>query len=81
MALAYDCARTYLFLWSKCSPGKSEGKHVACCPSKKWFGVNASNSRESVLAGVIGLEFKACSTKQIVVPNTSSVTRLLPSIS
>ena len=63
------------------SPGKSEEKLVACCSSKKWFGVNASNSRESVLTGVIGLEFKARSTKQSVVPNTSSVTRLLPSIS
>ena len=80
IALAYDCARTYLFLWLKCSPGKSEGKLVACCPSKKWFQVNVSNSRESVLTGVIGLEFKVCSTRQNVVPNTSSVTQLLPSM-
>ena len=81
VALAYDCARTYLFLWSNCSPGKTEGKLVACCPSKNWFGVKASNSRESLLTGKIGLEIKACSTKQSVVPNTSSVTRLLPRIS
>ena len=78
--LAYDCARTYFFLWSKCSPGESEGKLVACFPITKWFGVNSSSSRESVLTGVIGLKFKACSTKQSVAPNTSSVTRLLPSI-
>ena len=54
---------------------------MACCPRKKWFGVNAYNARESVLTGVIGLEFKACSTKHKVVTNTSSVTRLLPSMS
>ena len=54
---------------------------MACCPSKKWFGVNASNSLESALTGVVGFEFRACSTKQSVVPNTSSVTRLLPIIS
>ena len=75
IALAYDSTRTYLFLWSKCSIGKSEGKLVSSCPSKKWFGVNASNSRESVLTGVISLEFKACSTKQ-----KGSMTRLLSSI-
>ena len=57
---------------------KREGKLVACFPSKKWFGVNASSSRE--LAGVIGLKFKTCSAKQSVVPNTSFVTCLLPSI-
>ena len=45
------------------------------------FGINASNSRESVLTGMSGLDFKACSTKQSVVPNTSSVTRLLPRLS
>ena len=43
--------------------------------------VNASNSRESVLTGVIDLEFKACLTKHSVVPKTYSVTRLLPMIS
>ena len=41
------------------------------CPSKKWFGVNDSKSRESVLTGVIGIEFEACSNKQKVVPYTS----------
>ena len=47
----------------------------------KMIDFDASNLRELVVTGSMGLAFNACSTRLSVDPNTSSVTSLLPSIS
>ena len=54
-------------------------KHTA--QAKKIIEVNASKSREVLVTGLTSLAFKACSGKQTVVTNISSLTRQLPSIS
>ena len=80
MRSAYACVCRKSFLWStKCSAPDRYGKQRFLLPGRKWFGVVASKSVETVLSGVVGLAFSVCSTRHIVVDRTSSVTDRLPS--
>ena len=81
VALAYDCALAYRFLWSKFSSKLSNEKLAACWPNFKWFGVNVSKSCGLQLTAVIGFAFSECTRRRTVVSRTSSVTLLWPKMS
>ena len=55
-----------------------DGVAIAWLPNRKWLGVIAPKSDGSALTGVNGSAFSACSTRQKVVFNTSSVRRRVP---
>ena len=55
-----------------------DGVPIDLLPSRKWLGVIEPESDGSTLTGVNGRAFSACSTRQKVVFNTSSVSRRVP---
>ena len=58
----------------------NDGSEAEGWPSRKLLGVNASKSSGLSVTGVNGRAFKACSTRQRVVANVSSVSLSAPRV-
>ena len=67
------CQKSFRW-WTNFSAYGKHGRHTFWLPRRKCFGAIASKSFTSELIGVNGLAFNVCSTRQIVVEITSSVT-------